>query len=61
MEIHLAFSAEVQSDGAAFALVVEGNDLCIHILIVLTGQRTDLLAVGVGDDDVAGIAVAAEG
>ena len=61
MEIHLAFSAEVQGDGAAFALVVEGNDLCVHILIVLTRQRADLLAVGIGDDDVAGITVAAKG
>ena len=61
MEIHLTLSIELQGDGAGLALIVEGDDLCIHILVVLTRQGADLLTVGIGDDDVTGIAVAAEG
>ena len=60
VEIHLTVGTEVQGDGASLALVVEGDDLCIHILIVLARQRADLLAVFC-DDNVTGIAVAAEG
>ena len=60
VEVHLALGIQVEGDGAAQALVVEGHDLAVGALGVHAGQGAQLIALGVGDDDVGGIAVAAE-
>ena len=61
MDIHLAAGVQVERDDAALALVVEGDDLTVDVVVVLAGNLADLLAAGIGDGDVFGSAVAAEG
>ena len=60
VEIHLARGVHGEGEGAPCAFVVEGNDLAIGLLGADAWEGAYLLAV-LSDDDVVGIAIAAEG
>ena len=60
VEVHLSGGAHGEGDGAAGALVVEGNDLTVVLPFADAGEGAYLLAV-LGDDDIVGLTVAAEG
>ena len=60
VEIHFARGVHGEGEGAPCAFVVEGNDLAIGLFGADTWEGANLLAV-LSDDDVIGIAIAAEG